>query len=513
MNNEYNNIGIEPSENNSIEQPSPINEVPVTEPTPVVSETPQADSPVSNNEEMAQPETTVGTSEISTNTNDAKKTTNIRTIIILAVILVVGAIIGVVFFVTGKSSSGGIFSSGEKITAKEIESYGIESIARWGNLSLGVSYLIPKSNEGSSLNGSVTSSYLHGHTFWCDGYITVEKSLEGNTNLESLVIDINKEKALDKYNGELESNYKKDLTEIALTKKVRIDKTDSVYFEGKQSDTESIYGSSLNQKYLGYCFEYEKSYYCVYGRFNYSPEDADEQIKEKEDLLRQRLQYIISSFKPYNGESFYELDKNFNLASLFDGWDLSENFSDLEVNEKQMIINQPSGHDLNGIYQQDHTNMIRNKMIGETLDLSTWDGKLDSIYDFITNHPTWYRWTQFVFDAGYSTGEQKLQNNLEILEEKEETINGIQMKKYIGKYKFMEINNKTRYYVVLYTFILNNKPYMYQAYLDPDYDVNISSDVEKNIIKSLDLNAETWIRTMRIIDYDDNNEDLVQKYT
>ena len=65
---------------------------------------------------------------------------------------------------------------------------------------------------------------------------------------------------------------------------------------------------------------------------------------------------MISSFDKYNNESFYELDNNFNLKSLYDGGSVNKSYSELNNNEKQFVINHYGTHTNNGVYRSQYNN-------------------------------------------------------------------------------------------------------------------------------------------------------------
>ena len=446
MNNDINTIGIEQQQ--SISQDS-------------IDNTKTSESSLNSNSQVLK-EALESTMPIDNNPYISKgvvKPKKSRTILIIAIlaIIVVGIVVGIVFFFQRKLPTNGLLNSEKKITSKDIENYGIESIVRWGNLSLGVSYLIPKMSEEMPHNKSYVSSYLHGQKItWANyigyndmeyGEIYIEKSLEGHTNLNTLSVDINNEFNDDNtFDGEVDSNYKFNLQKIAINKKVKIDQINTVYFESEVKK-DYVYVNKdkfIYYKYLGYCFEFDSSYFCVYGKISADENTDSQDIVEREDLLDKRLQFIVASFKTYNGESFNDLNENYNLGWLYNGYMLNKEYDELDVNEKQFILNLPKD------YSYNEASIISDKRFGyeDNLDLSNWDGSLDSILDFYTSIPEYsYRFPFIVNNK----------NILEILKEKEETINGIKMKIYFGRYKLIFFD-----YIVLYTFVFDNKPYIFK---------------------------------------------------
>lgn len=450
------------------------------------------------------------------NSKPSKKM-NLGLVIGIVVAVIVIAIVGV--FLLNKNNSNGssnsLFGSNtKKITKEDINNYNLKSLARWGNINLGISYSIPTSTDTAlfSTKGSKSFSYLHGHSFEYsnDFYIYVEKSLDGNKNLETLPIDINTEKNSEKYKyGFPDKAY--DLNEITSTEKIIIGDIETVYFESNESDTRVLSGISMvdaKARYLGYSFKYEGAYYSVYGKIGYTSEEND---NEKKEMLKKYLHYIINSFKKYNKESFYELDNNFNLKSLLDSGEVNKKYEELTGNERQFIINLYGTHMSNGQYGEYGLGIHNLLALDKTL--LNWDGSLDNIYNSVINNNSYTHYLEFI-DMCERDGITSVctWSKADILEEASEKINGIEMKKYIIKHEFLG-GSRINYFVV-YAFVVDNNPYLFQYALNYYYESSDGlTDEQQNMIKDVtDIVGSTLIRTIRFIEFDSNSDEYINKY-
>ncbi len=400
--------------------------------------------------------------------------------------IVAGVVVVVVIFILliSKNNSNGAANSlfgsnAEKITKEEIKKYNFNSIARWGNYNLGVSYLIPNfstDNEG-------TFSYLHGHNFKLDQYnIYIEKSLEGATNLYTLPEDINKEKNIDKYKLEYGANGGQNYHNLIIesTKQIRIGNIDTVYFESKKSN--GVMGYEEIAQYIGYSFKYNSQYFSVYGLYYTDKENNVYHSSRSE--LEQILQYIISSFEIYNNESFYELDNNFNLKELYTDGILNKPVEELSGNERQFLIynNCPACNYI----------LLRN-IDSKKIE---WDGNYDTLFDAIQKNTDEFRKIESL-----NFGPDGLLSKFEILNETSETINGIKMKKYIIYDEFGVSFN----YTVLYTFVIDENPYIFHFYNDNILEESEYNEEQKQILLEwVDIMGSTMIRMLRFVEFDEN---------
>lgn len=508
-NNNQNSSGIGNSTIPIAEPPIAVSN-PVPEVTPVTNNPVLPAAPVIN----SQPITPVVNTPLTIKSTKPKLP-KIIFIIIAAIILIAAGIFVVFKFVLNKDNaqkSQETTKVVETITNDKIASYGIKSIARWGDLALNISYLIPEAISPSMFNGTQTFSYLHGHSFnYLGGYdIYVEKSLNGSTDLNTLAADIIKEKMAEKYK---ELYYMgKETTEIEIeeNENIKVGKYDTVYFESKQITKKSAFGDEMKVKYIGYSLKYNKQYIAVYAEVLVSKD-------VKEGTVKEYLQYVINSFEDYNKESFYELDNNFTLKSLFDDG-FTNTFND-EIATK-FTINSYSDHGANWGVRPSHDYGVDLRV-----DALNWDGNLDTLFRATVTPKTyfyqsydetvgkyypnfWYMfyWTSFDWEGDLKQDASNLINEYEYEIKSEESvkINNIDMKRYLVKY-YSNADKTYGNYVVVYTFMIDNRPYLTQYALDNGiYDAmpfaTLTTDQEKMIIDQLSLNADTMIRTIRILD-------------
>lgn len=411
----------------------------------------------------------------------SKSKKNIFIVVTIIILILVGA-----YFILNKTKEGGsTISLGQnKITSDKIKEYGINSTARWGDLALNISYKIPDMEYNTFNGGHGSVSYEHGHCFAYnkDGSrILVEKSLEGCTDLNILPKAINDEKNSNEYKYIIAA---KEYFDIESTKNIKINNFDTVYFESKQI----VYSSEYAYKYIGYSFVYDNQYFSVYGKYSINNEKNDGE--ENKDFLNKRLQFVIDSIEPYHGESFYELDENYNLKKLYDSHTINGIEKQLDENEKQFVLNSYKGNRYdNNIYSSSCYKFSKGSY--------SWDGKYDTILNaYIADNERKNKIS--IYNLGY--GETKC------IDEDVEEINGIKMKKYIVNNKHVSIDS----YAVLYTFVVDDHAYIIEIYLGLSGKINPTESQKSHIIKSLDITADTIIRTIRFIERD--NDDELKKY-
>ena len=134
-------------------------------------------------------------------------------------------------------------------------------------------------------------------------------------------------------------------------------------------------------------------------------------------------------------------------------------------------------------------------------NLINWDGNIDSIYNSVLNSSSYQNQLKFITICG-TGNEKRICSDTDILEETKETINGIEMKKYIIKHEFAQRTD----YQVVYTFKVNENPYLFQFKIDSYYKEsdNPSNESKEMLKKSTDIIASTLIRTIRFIDVDNS---------
>jgi len=251
---------------------------------------------------------------------DAPKKSKKKLIIIIAIIVTLLLIGGGGLFYSitigiGKSSSSAHVDP-------EIEK-DLKSSFRWGNLPLGVSYLIP--SKESSPNNSI-ELYPHGQRlqlengddYWGD-YIYIEKVIDNKAvSLEELPSKIVKEKQSLHYKDVSPT----DITTLTTTttKKERIGNIDVVYYEAS-NPIELNNDVAAEQQIFGYAFVYNGNKVVVQGSHNKIDKPTAEQLTDTTDYKERTRQYlvgIINSFKEYKGESFDKLNGDaYNFKSLF----------------------------------------------------------------------------------------------------------------------------------------------------------------------------------------------------
>ena len=226
-------------------------------------------------------------------------------------------------------------------------------------------------------------------------------------------------------------------------------------------------------------------------------------------MLKKYLHYTINSFKKYNKESFYELDNNFNLKSLLDSGDVNKNYEELTGNERQFVINLYGTHTNNGQYGKYGKGIDNLLALDKTL--LNWDGSLDNIYNSVINNNSYTNYLKFI-DMCKIDGITNVcaSSKADILEEASEKINGIEMKKYIIKHEFASSIN----YFVVYAFVVDNNPYLFQYALNYNYkSSDVLTDEQQNMIKDVtDIVGSTLIRTIRFIEFDSNSDEYTNQY-
>lgn len=425
----------------------------------------------------------------------------INLIIIIVVIIIIIAI-GVVLFIKFSNNNGNLTSSNkiDNITEEGVSNYGLEIDTVWINKPLGIIYNIPKQISGSMLNGTSSFTYMHGSSFsYYNGYkIYVDKSLEGHTNLKTLASDIIEEKQSDKYKAVygFGSNYLRGFNNN-LTKNVKINGIDAVYFESEELNASSVVGNELKVKIIGYSFEYNGQYISVYGELLVEE-------KNKAEELKQIQQYIIKSIKKHEGESLQELGGN--AKNYYD--DGYTNYFNDEI-IKKITINYLSSHTNNGGLRTSGNSSdvtctaLTTSNVSTATAYSSWDKTLDGIFEATKN-------------TKYDTfGWRNDDGTVEVLEKEKVKINNIDMNRYIIKYR---TGLKGGYFAVIYTFIIDNVPYVFSYNLSKTiyngYSLNGSSpkgtyitdltEEQANVyIAQTKAVAESFIYTIQIFDKED----------
>lgn len=465
----------------------------------------------------------INTFEYNNTINDEpkkKKIIGIITGVLIGITLLAALIIFLVFNKNSKNENNIINDNNksQSITSQDIEKYGLENDTIWINSALGITYNIPKQISKSSTNGSPSFSYLHGSSFqYHNGYkIYVDKSLEGNTNLETLASDIISEKFSDKYKFvyNFGSKFLKEFKN-KTTNKVKIGNFNTVYFESEEFDTNSIAGNNLKVKLIGYSFKYKEEYISVYGELLVEE-------NSKIDTLKQMLQYVINSIKDYNGESLKELGGNVKnyyddgYASSLCSFDKEDGCTSEicleECNNDYFTINFLSNHSLNGVIK----NFGRNYNVVIKIDPSkvNWDGSLDGIFKATQSqkfeyneyakkdYPTYMNSFPWI---SYNSSTWTNEITIDILKEENIKVDQTNMKKYLIKTSQGTLGG---YYIVVYTFIIDNIPYTFSYRLDSsvyeelNYIPNMTQEQSNVVIGQTEIVADSFIKTFRLLKMD-----------
>ena len=326
-------------------------------------------------------------------------------------------------------------------------------------------------------------SYIYNSSY----RIYVDKSLEENSNLETLASDIIAEKQSDKY----KRVYQFDAEELqtfknSKTENVKIGEIETVFFESEELEGKSAFGEGIKTKIIGYSFVYNKQYISVYGQL------LVEENGEYDNLVHM-LQYIINSIKTFKGESIQELVGN--VKDYYDDGNCINN----------LCINYYSPHVRNGIL----ATKGRNKTFFDISDFknafNSWDKTLEGIL----------KSTENIDDESFRWSGKK--QSYEILNQENTNINGIDMKKYVLK---VSSGSTMQYYYVVYTFIYDNKTYLFQYTLSNSiydgfkyksgttgiYIKDMTKEQSDLCIKQTETVADAFICTIRKIKSDSNEE-------
>ena len=426
--------------------------------------------------------------QIDDNLKKKKIGPKIFLIILIVIILIVSVLFNSKKMNKNENIKKGIKSGSEIITSKDIDKYNLKKDTIWINQSLGITYDIPKRLTESIYKGSPSFSYLHGNSFnYYNGYkIYVEKSLEGHKNLKTLASDIIGEKNSDKYKivYKFGSDFLKEF-DCTETNNVMIDDYDTVYFESEYFETKNISEETLKVKLIGYSFKYEDEYISIYGEL------LDEE-ESKLESLKQMLQYIINSIKPYDGKSLQEL--NGNVKNYYD--DGYDNDFQLPTSSQKFSINLYSGHVYNGILgYKKPVNEINKKMF-------TWDGTMNNIFEQLTNY-------KFSLDFEWNNNSRNSERINEIVNEKKENINGIDFYEYTIR-DYYNSDKKSGKIIVVYFFQINDNPYVLQYVLNSSiYNEKklgeLTQEEQEVVIKQTEIVAKSYVLTFRLLDENESS--------
>ena len=178
----------------------------------------------------------------------------------------------------------------------------------FGHVNLGIQTQNPDFSLMNGLDSNGIIVYPHGYTIldhdMLNTYaLSVEASLEGETDLEKLPISIASEKAAvpsdstdEKYWGLTE------ITELSRTTNVKVGDYETVYFEIDPPYEKEENGTTM-PTVIGYSLLFEGQPVCISAKYN------DHKDFSKEDI-QEYLQYMVLTLAPYQGEGFYELQSD-----------------------------------------------------------------------------------------------------------------------------------------------------------------------------------------------------------
>jgi|GEM_PF-3149853 len=488
---------------NYFQQPNSQPIMPPTNPVPPVSQFSQQIQQQPLPSQQSQPQQYVPNNLPPT--PPVKKKFNVKLIaIITAVLLLLGIGAFVLLGFLNKGGSGtDIFYQGKKATSAEIDGYKINSLARWANIPVGVSYLYPKPITRSIVAGSQTQIYLHGQSFHYDSNydIYVEKLINSSdsTTLDSLPTDIQKEKNSAEFLPFYHEVDSTNFSNITKTEKIKVGNFDAVYFESENVKNNLLFGGTNEGKYIGYSIKLNDKYICIYGEYIASKTESVEK-------LNQYLLYVVNSIESYNGQSFYEMANDFNLKDVFDDGFSSKDDYEFEFLQNNLScdiynINLFSNHSMNGIYKSFEPPVLtfNDKNMGVYLK----DLTIDNMADLVADH---YSGTNKIY-----TKVNSLFYDSKIINTTKVTINGVDMIKSVGEMTAQHPDKKlgkelgySKKYFVLYSMILNGKPHLFQynptiTGLDSDDSYKYTEPYAKHKRELTEFIADTLIRTIRKI--------------
>ena len=370
--------------------------------------------------------------------------------------------------------------SGEDLLEK------FESDATFGHVALGIQTQVPKIDEGMLSSQASAMVYPRGYTLRIrDGLeITVDTSMNGENDIEKLPVAIIEEKKdITNHLTDDTSHGLVGSTKLENTKNVQIGEYDAFYFEIKEEEEDT-----LERKYLGYSFLYGDKAICVSA--TYTP--FLRELGETE--IREILQYTISSLKEYNGEAFSQLQPANNIAPLYQ--------LTAGINEENPFIDGPTktilirGYENGALADSDQMNRglqsksplypykRNDKIMNESLL------KEGLTYDTLLQHITEDKEISNEFFGYFNV-------SIDILEEQDVTIAGIQMKRY--EVKGRSDNMDPLDYYIIHTAIIDGIPFVVNVPMDrfdelPEY-------TETELAYELDLmriQADTMMRTLEI---------------
>lgn len=387
----------------------------------------------------------------------------------------------------------------QAITEESLSASGITSRGRWGNLVFDISYNIPYSD--APFSDAQAKIYPHGHSFmYYDNYrMYVEGLLDGEDySLETLFEKICQQKSNAKY-----EEFYTYLNSIKTgtpekTKQVKIGNIDAVYFEYKLPLEE---GETKKDQVtvFGYSFVFNNQPLCVYSYYVEEIQNPFTRTAKTFEEVQQYAQYLIASIQPYNGEAFVELDKQGNFSKSFADIQWINDYDYDSFSAKRWPLDSDA---------QNIAFMAFNSWVGNGIYSGAGSGVSDFVYPY-------YRYSdgeeslrneflmkedltlEGIFDATINGASGFMIGTRHILDESDVTVYGIPMKRYVIGREFDK--NGISGYTVVYTFILDEVPYIWKIELaaDSEYVLKMSDDCKALYRQTTELVADTLIRTIR----------------
>lgn len=394
------------------------------------------------------------------------------------------------------------------ITAEQVADYPLLSQGRWPNLALDVSYQIPDIQAPAQ---KPTQIYPHGHSFYYyDNYTMYVEGLLDNEDytLETLFEQIAEQKQNDKYKQFYGYAGYFKCGKPEKTEMFHINGRDALYFEYQLPPAEGDEASLIT--IFGYSFEFEGKPLCVYSMYMEEHQNFFTRTEMTFDEVKQCAIYLISSMERYNGETFEELDQQGNFYNSFRS---VRSADDLRGSFNEEHHRYPISSDKRNVFF-----MTFGKGAGYGIVNGAGDGFDDFRYPYIAYAEEGERLNrEYLMKDGITveeilplTLEQNdfLLGNPQIIDQSMVEIAGIEMQRTLLQQNYND--GIVREDVVVYTFVLDETPYIWKIELDFASEIlgEMSEQTYEQYRKTTELVADTLIRTIRVAP---NDVDIMQE--
>lgn len=400
----------------------------------------------------------------------------------------------------------------------------------WIDHALDVTYEIPLGIETTEYEqefmGEKYSYDMEGNYAYCTefgseicfhdkgGYIHIEKSVDDHTDLNTLHIDINKEKRADGRFGYYKTGDYEDFSALTFdeNKNVRIGQTDTVAFHAGFQRVSVYSADYMLLKGYNFMFEGEPmSMYTVRNIYGSIGEDeARDYLNNNLDVFDNIMKNIIVTMKKYDGHSNLT-DLGGNAAAYFwNGYSIREDEADYDSKAIITINYIPDGSI--GVIGGDEP------LVKLTSDKVEWNGDPESIFE-ASLHPktrissTGSEVAGFYDELCYARfskgddGNWYNEEEFDIVNRENVTYGGIDMIHYLLRFTKGYHN-----YCDVYTFVIDGTPYVfsnelqYYHYKDAtalDGGESAPEVIEKNndetALKMLLYNSRMMLTTLHIL--------------